>query len=150
MKRETVISGAASAHEDPSLPLRYPWRCRSAERGEFLRQYRRAVDAAHDPAGYRQLRRLLHVWSLTAIAADQPGYYEELAAARAGDDYGSAGHRCDPGLNRTSRRGQGPAVTYRAELSGRALKQMHGLPGPAFDSLIETMAEVIGYPGDPQ
>jgi hypothetical protein len=24
------------------------------------------------------------VWSLTAIAAGQPGYYEELAAARAG------------------------------------------------------------------
>jgi hypothetical protein len=40
-------------------------------------------------------------------------------------------------------------VTYRAELSGRALKQMHGLPGPAFDSLIETMAEVIDYPDDP-
>jgi hypothetical protein len=40
-------------------------------------------------------------------------------------------------------------VTYRAELSGRALKQMHGLPGPAFDSLVEVMAEVIGYPGDP-
>jgi hypothetical protein len=40
-------------------------------------------------------------------------------------------------------------VTYRAELSGRALKQMHGLPGPAFDSLIEAMAEVIDYPDDP-
>jgi len=30
------------------------------------------------------LRRVLHVWSLIAIAAAQPGYYEELAAARAG------------------------------------------------------------------
>jgi hypothetical protein len=40
-------------------------------------------------------------------------------------------------------------VTYQAELSGRALKQMHGLPGPAFDSLIETMAEVVDYPDDP-
>jgi hypothetical protein len=40
-------------------------------------------------------------------------------------------------------------VTYRAELSGRALKQMHGLPGSAFDSLIETMADVIDYPDDP-
>jgi hypothetical protein len=40
-------------------------------------------------------------------------------------------------------------VTYRAELSGRTLKQMRGLPGPAFDSLIATMAEVIDYPGDP-
>jgi hypothetical protein len=40
-------------------------------------------------------------------------------------------------------------VTYRAELSGRALKQMRGLPGPAFDSLIEATAEVIDYPDDP-
>jgi hypothetical protein len=40
-------------------------------------------------------------------------------------------------------------VTYRAELSGRALKQMHGLPSPAFDSLIETMTDVIDYPDDP-
>jgi hypothetical protein len=40
-------------------------------------------------------------------------------------------------------------VTYRAELSGRALKQMHRLPSPAFDSLIEAMAEVIDYPDDP-
>lgn len=40
-------------------------------------------------------------------------------------------------------------MTYRAELSGRALKQMHGLPGPAFDSLIEAMVDVIDYPDDP-
>ena len=40
-------------------------------------------------------------------------------------------------------------MTYRAELSGRALKQMHGLPSSAFDRLIETMAEVIDYPDDP-
>lgn len=40
-------------------------------------------------------------------------------------------------------------MTYRAELSNRALKQMQGLPSPAFDSLIEAMAEVIGYPADP-
>lgn len=54
------------------------------EREEFLRQYHQAVDAAHDPAGFQRLRRLLHVWSRTTIAAAQPGYYEELAAARAG------------------------------------------------------------------
>lgn len=40
-------------------------------------------------------------------------------------------------------------MTYRAELSGRALKQMQGLPEPAFDSLIQVMAEVVSYPGDP-
>jgi DNA-binding CsgD family transcriptional regulator len=49
------------------------------EREEFLRQYQ-TVNAAHDPAGYQRMRRLLYVWSLTAIAARQPGYYEELAA----------------------------------------------------------------------
>jgi hypothetical protein len=32
----------------------------------------------------RVLNRFLHVWSLTAVAAGQPGHYEELAAARAG------------------------------------------------------------------
>jgi hypothetical protein len=26
---------------------------------------------------------------------------------------------------------------------------MHGLPGPAFDSLIEAMVEIIDYPNDP-
>lgn len=40
-------------------------------------------------------------------------------------------------------------MTYRVELSGRALKQVHGLPSSAFDRLIETMAEVIDYPDDP-
>ena len=32
-----------------------------------------------DPAGYEQLRRMLHVWSLAVVAASQPGYYEQLA-----------------------------------------------------------------------
>jgi hypothetical protein len=40
-------------------------------------------------------------------------------------------------------------VTYRVELSGRALKQMQGLPDRAFDSLIEAMADVADYPDDP-
>jgi hypothetical protein len=40
-------------------------------------------------------------------------------------------------------------VTYRAELSGRALKQMHRLVSPAFDSLVEAMAQVTDYPDDP-
>jgi hypothetical protein len=41
-----------------------------------------------------------------------------------GNGCDSASHRRDPGLDGTGRRGQGLAVTYRAELSGRALKQM--------------------------
>jgi hypothetical protein len=40
-------------------------------------------------------------------------------------------------------------VTYRAELSLRALGQIQGLPGPAFDSLIQATVEVVDYPEDP-
>jgi hypothetical protein len=74
----------AQPTEDPADPLVILRDLPEREHEEFLRQYHQAVDAAHDPAGYQHLRRLLHVWSLTAIAAGQPGYYEELAAARAG------------------------------------------------------------------
>jgi uncharacterized protein DUF6247 len=80
-KLNLVTAQPAEDPADPQVILRdLPQR----ERGEFLRQYHQAVDAAHDPAGYQQLRRLLHVWSLATIATAQPGYYEELAAARAG------------------------------------------------------------------
>lgn len=51
---------------------------------EFLRQYHEAIDAAHDPAGYRRLPQLLDVWRLTVIATSRSGYYEELAGARDG------------------------------------------------------------------
>jgi Family of unknown function (DUF6247) len=75
---------AAQPTEDSADPLVILGNLPEGEREEFLRQYRLAVDAAHDPAGYQQLRRVLHVWSLTAIAVDQPGYYEELEAVRSG------------------------------------------------------------------
>jgi hypothetical protein len=42
------------------------------------------VDAAHDPAGYRRLQRLLHAWRLAVIATGRVGYYEELEAVRNG------------------------------------------------------------------
>ena len=54
------------------------------ERAEFLCQYYAAVNAAHDPGGYRQLQGLLHAWRLTAIATSRVGYYEELAAVHSG------------------------------------------------------------------
>jgi hypothetical protein len=67
--------------QDPEVILReLPER----ERGEFLRQYHEAVEAAHNPASYRRLQSLLHVWRLTVIAAAQPGYYEEVDAVRGG------------------------------------------------------------------
>ena len=74
----------AQPTEDRSDPLVILRDLPEREHEEFLRQYHQAVDAARDPADYQQLRRLLHVWSLTAVAARQPGYYEELTAARAG------------------------------------------------------------------
>jgi hypothetical protein len=67
--------------DDPAVILRdLP----QQERGEFLRQYHEAIDAAHDPAGYRRRQRLLRIWRLTVIATSQPGYYEDLAAVRDG------------------------------------------------------------------
>lgn len=75
---------AAQPLEDPSDPLVILRNLPDDERAEFLRQYHHAVDAAHDPAGYEQLRRTLHVWSLATIAVNRDGYQEELAAIRAG------------------------------------------------------------------
>jgi hypothetical protein len=54
------------------------------ERAQFLRQYQTVVDVAHDPAGYRQLQRLLHAWRLTVIATSRVGYYDEIDAVRDG------------------------------------------------------------------
>lgn len=70
--------------EDPDDPKVILRDLPEHERAEFLRQYHEAVDAAHDPAGYRRLRSLLHTWRLTVAATGQPGYYEELKAVRNG------------------------------------------------------------------
>ena len=70
--------------EDPNDPEVIVRDLPERERAEFLRQYHEAVDAAHDPVGYRQLQRLLHAWRLTVIATSRAGYYEELAAVRSG------------------------------------------------------------------
>jgi hypothetical protein len=75
---------AAQPLEDPSDPLVILRSLPDEERAEFLRQYHRAVDAAHDPAGYDQLRRTLHVWSLATVAVNHDGYQEELAAVHDG------------------------------------------------------------------
>jgi mRNA-degrading endonuclease RelE of RelBE toxin-antitoxin system len=40
-------------------------------------------------------------------------------------------------------------VTYRAELSDRALEQLGDFPAKAFDALIATMSAVVEYPDDP-
>jgi Family of unknown function (DUF6247) len=58
------------------------------ERETFLAQYQRAVDAAHDPVGWKHLRRLLRLWAMRAIAVAQPGYYEARKLARGGEGGG--------------------------------------------------------------
>ena len=55
------------------------------------------MDAAHDPADYRQLRRLLHAWRLTVVATRQPGYYEELDAVRDGTARTTPAEQAIPG-----------------------------------------------------
>jgi hypothetical protein len=80
--------------DDPEVILRdLPER----ERAHFLRQYHEAVDTAHEPSGYRQLRRLLHAWRLTVIATRQPGYYEELDAVRNGTGRTTPAEEAIPG-----------------------------------------------------
>ncbi len=66
---------------DPEVILRdLPAR----EREQFLREYHEAVDAAHEPAGYRSLQRVLHRWSLIVVATNKPGYYEAIEDAKNG------------------------------------------------------------------
>lgn len=54
------------------------------ERQNFLVQYREALDAARDPAGWASLRRVLRLWSFMAAAASRPGFYAAQEAALAG------------------------------------------------------------------
>jgi hypothetical protein len=70
--------------EDPNDPQVILRDLPEQERGQFLRQYHEAVDAAHDLAGYRRLQQLMHAWRLTVIATSRAGYYEELEAVRNG------------------------------------------------------------------
>jgi hypothetical protein len=78
------MSAEPAQVEDPNDPEVILRDLPERERDEFLRQYHEAVDAAHEPAGYRRLQQLLHAWNLTVIATSQPGYYEELDAVRNG------------------------------------------------------------------
>jgi hypothetical protein len=71
-------------HEDSLDPERILRVLPEGERTTFLAQYRQAVEAARDPAGWKDLRRFLRLWSLRAIAVAQPGFYEARNAARAG------------------------------------------------------------------
>ncbi len=83
--------------EDPNDPQVILRDLPERERGQFLRQYHEAVDAAHDPAGYRRLQRLLHAWRLTVIATSRVGYYDELKAVQNGSAQTISAEEAIPG-----------------------------------------------------
>lgn len=63
--------------EDPDDPQAILRRLPEHERGFFEEQYRAQVEAARNPAGYRQLRAFLHAWSVRAAAVGRPGRGQE-------------------------------------------------------------------------
>ena len=68
--------------EDPLDPERILGDLPGPEREFFLRTYQEAVEQARDPAGWKQLRRVLRLWRYHAEAMKDPGYREALEAAR--------------------------------------------------------------------
>lgn len=75
-----------SAPENPRDPLRILAALRDEEeRRTFLRQYRDAVEAARDPAGWNELDRTLRLWAGHVLAMQQPGYQEARARAETGE-----------------------------------------------------------------
>ena len=70
--------------EDPLDPESILRALPERERETFLAEYRRAMDGAHDPAGWPELRRFLRLWAMRAVAVAEPGYYEAWEHARAG------------------------------------------------------------------
>ena len=79
---------AEPPHEDALDPERILRVLPERERTTFLAQYHRAVDAAHDPAGWKDLRRFLRLWAMRAIALAEPGFYEARDSARSGTGEG--------------------------------------------------------------
>jgi Family of unknown function (DUF6247) len=79
---DDAVSAQPAEREDPLDPQRILDQLPAEERGSFLEQYQEAVDNAHDPAGWKQLRRVLRLWRFHADAVGDPGYREALDAAR--------------------------------------------------------------------
>ena len=75
---------ADQEQENPLDPERILRVLPDPERETFLKQYRRAVDGARDPAGWKHLQRFLRLWAWRAIAVAEPGYYEDRERARTG------------------------------------------------------------------
>ena len=69
------------AQDDPSEILRLlpaKWH------EQFLAEYHGALDAAHEVWRFQQLREVLRLWSLRAVAYSDPGYEQAMQAVREG------------------------------------------------------------------
>jgi hypothetical protein len=49
---------------------------------QFLTEYHGALDAAHEVWRFQQLRDVLHLWRLRAVAYSDPGFQQALQATR--------------------------------------------------------------------
>jgi hypothetical protein len=79
---DDTVSAQPAERQDPLDPQRILDQLPAGERRYFLDQYQEAVGNARDPAGWKQLRRVLRLWRFHADAAGDPGYREALDAAR--------------------------------------------------------------------
>ncbi len=79
---DDTVSAQSAEREDPLDPQRILDQLPEDERGSFLDQYRDAVESARDPAGWKQLRRVLLRWRFHADAVGDPAYLEALDAVR--------------------------------------------------------------------
>jgi hypothetical protein len=59
--------------EDPLDPERILRALPEREHENFLAAYREAVEGARDPAGWKQLRRVLRLWHFMSVAAPRDG-----------------------------------------------------------------------------
>ncbi|WP_067451147.1 DUF6247 family protein [Actinomadura macra] len=66
---------------DPDDILR---RLPASERDRFIRDYRSALDAAHELWRYRQLQDVLRLWHMRAVAYAHPDFAERAEQARQG------------------------------------------------------------------
>jgi hypothetical protein len=79
---DETVSAQPAEREDPLDPQRILDQLPVDERGFFLDQYRDAVENARDPAGWKQLRRVLLRWRFHADAVGDPTYRGALDPAR--------------------------------------------------------------------
>jgi hypothetical protein len=77
-----TIHRVADAGLDPEDILR---RLPHDQRDRFIRDYRCALDAAHEVWRYRQLQEVLRLWHLRATAYAHPDFAERAEEARTGD-----------------------------------------------------------------